>query len=110
MIEDKVVKGIDRETGKVIDVVRYILEEDGEQKQYTVPVKARDTGDLHYLVQRLAEVKEGETIVLEMKKRGIKNYVEVSSVDGTPIEPADDHVDDITDEDVEEKFEELSDD
>lgn len=109
LLEDKITKGVDRESGKVIEVVRYILEENGEQKQYTVPVKNRETGELHYLVQRLSEVNEGETIILEMKKRGIKNYVEVLAADGTPIEPSEeDHVDEITDEDVEDKFDEIT--
>lgn len=84
-ISDRIQKGKDRETGEVIDVVRYVVDEEGEEKQYIVPVKDRETGNLHYLVQRLAEVNEGDIITLEMKKRGMKNYIEVLSADGAPI-------------------------
>jgi len=87
LISDKIQKGKDKETGKVINVVKYIVEENGEQKQYIVPVKDRDSGELHYLVQRLAEVSEGQEIILEMKKQGIKNYIEITSADGSPIVP-----------------------
>lgn len=88
LVEDKIAKGIDRETGKAIEVVKYLVEENGQLMQYTVPVKNRETGELHYLVQRLSEVEEGQEIILEMKKRGIRNYVEVLSADGQPIEPS----------------------
>lgn len=85
MVADRIGKGVDRETGKVIDVVKYTVEEEGELKEYSVPVKARETGELHYLVQRLSEVSEGEEVILEMKKRGFKNYVDVLNLNGEPI-------------------------
>lgn len=109
MIEDKILKGKDRETGETIDIVKYIVEEVGELKQYVVPVKSRETGDLHYLVQRLSEVPEGQEIILEMKKRGPRNYVDVMNADGTSIEASEEHeeVDEITNEEVDEAFESL---
>ena len=85
LISDKIVKGIDRETGKVIDYVKYVFEENGEQKEYRTRLKHKETGELQYLVQNLANVNEGDTIVLEMKKMGAKNYVEVRNVDGSKI-------------------------
>lgn len=85
MVEDRVLNGKDKETGETIQVVKYIVEEGGELRQYIVPVKSRDTGDLHYLVQRLSEVEEGQEVILEMKKRGPKSYVEVLTADGHPI-------------------------
>lgn len=78
ILEDHVQRGKDHE-GKVIDIVRYIFEENGERRRYDVPVKNKE-GELHYLVQRFAEVGENEEIILEMKKRGVKNYVNVSVV------------------------------
>lgn len=81
IISDKTQMGKDNE-GKLIPIVRYIFEENGEQKRYDVPVKNKE-GELHYLVQRLAEVEEGQEIVLEMKKRGMKNYVSVTVVGHT---------------------------
>lgn len=79
MIADKLVKGNDPKTGKEVDYVRYLLEENGETKTYQTK-KLNDKGELSYLVQRLAEIKEGEEIILEMKKQGVKNYVEVSPI------------------------------
>lgn len=76
IIEDKIQKGKDSQTGAPIDIVRYIVEEDGVQKRYDVPVKDK-AGELHYLVQRLSELPEGQEIIMEMKKRGPKNYVSV---------------------------------
>ncbi len=81
VISDKTQNGKDHE-GKVVPIVRYIFEENGEQKRYDVPVKNKE-GELHYLVQRLAEVEEGQEIILEMKKKGMKNYVSVSVVGHT---------------------------
>lgn len=31
-------------------------------------------------MQRLAEINEGDEVILEMKKQGIKNYIEVTPV------------------------------
>ncbi len=81
MIGDKVVKGIDPKSGKEIDYVRYLLLENGETKTYQTK-KLNEKGELSYLVQRLAEINENEEVILEMKKQGIKNYVEVSPIVG----------------------------
>lgn len=90
MLGDKIVKGNDPKTGKEIDYVRYLMSENGETKTYQTK-KLNDKGELSYLVQRLAEVNEGEEVILEMKKQGIKNYVEVSSmVGGEKVEIEDD--------------------
>jgi hypothetical protein len=86
LIEDKIKKGKDND-GKIIDVVHYIVEEDGVKKFYEVPVKDK-TGNLHYLNQKLSEIPEGCEVILEMKKRGIKNYISVSLV-GEPMEVED---------------------
>jgi hypothetical protein len=32
---------------------------------------------LHYLVKRLAECREGQELILEYKRRGLKGYIEV---------------------------------
>lgn len=90
IIEDKIQKAKD-EQGNVIEVVKYILEENGEKKFYQVPVKNKQ-GELHYLVQRLSEIPEGQEIILKMKKRGVKNYISVAVV-GEPTEIEDDQED-----------------
>lgn len=82
MVADKIVKGNDPKTGKEIDYVRFLVEENGETKTYQTK-KLNDKGELSYLVQRLAEINEGQEVILEMKKQGIKNYIEVTPINGT---------------------------
>lgn len=79
LIADKEISGTD-ETGKPIPMVRFLLEENGEMKTYDVRKFKKNSEDIHYLVQRLAGYKEGTIIILEMKRKGIKNYVEVRMV------------------------------
>ena len=99
ILEDKIRKGKDQE-GKIIDVMHYVLEEDGVKKFYEVPVKDK-TGSLHYLVQRLSEIAEGQEIILEMKKRGIKNFISVAIVgEQLEIEDEDVQIGDHTDDDI----------
>lgn len=94
LIQDKIVKGKHPKTGKEIDFVRYLLEEKGETKTYQTK-KLNDDGELSYLVQRLAEIGEGEEVILEMKKQGIKNYIEVTPLKiGEHIEMEDDETED----------------
>ena len=76
VLEDKIVKGFDQESGKEIDYVKYILSENNEKKYYQTKLKDKE-GGLSYLVQRLAEINEGDEVILEMKRRGVRNYVEV---------------------------------
>ena len=85
MISDKIVQGLDRETGKVIEFMKYVVEEDGVEKEYRTRLKNKETGELNYLVQNLSQVEEGDTVILEMKKMGIKNYIEVRHPDGTLV-------------------------
>jgi len=94
MVADKLITAKDPKTGKDIEYVRYLLEENGEKKTYQTKKLNEKTGELSYLVQRLAEVNEGEEVILEMKKQGIKNYVEVSPIGGAQqveIEDDDEH-------------------
>jgi hypothetical protein len=107
LVKEFIRKGVDRETGKVIEVYKIVVEHEGVVKEYRMPIKARETGELHYLVQRLSKVDEGEEIIMEMKKQGPKNYIEVLRADGSPIEVEEEEVADSTDE---ESLEDLSDD
>ncbi len=85
MISDKIVPGLDRETGKVIEYVKYVVEEDGVEKEYRTRLKHKETGELQYLVQNLSQIEEGQEVIMEMKKAGLKNYVEVRHIDGSLI-------------------------
>jgi len=88
IIEDKLIKKLNTE-GVEEHFVRYIFEEDGERKQYDAHMKGKGSTDPHYLVQALAECEPGEELILEMKKAGVKNYIEVTRVKTGETERAD---------------------
>lgn len=89
ILKDKIDKGNDFKTGKEVEVVKYLVEENGEPKAFERK-KLNQNGELDYLVQRLAEIPEGAEIILEMKKKGIKNYVEVIQLGGVDSAEYDD--------------------
>ncbi len=102
LVEDRIVKGIDRDTGEEIFLMRYTLEEDGELRRYDTKLKDK-AGDPSYLIQRMAEFEPGDVVVMEMKKAGKQNYAEVTPVgEGSDDEPVEGH-----EEDVDRQFEEL---
>ena len=76
ILSDKLVKGTDFQTGQERPEVEYTFEENGERKTYNVSVKDKQ-GQLHYLIQRFAEIPEGTELILEVKRKGVKNYVDV---------------------------------
>lgn len=88
VIKDKLDKGTDI-NGKEREVIKYLVEENGEHKFYEVPKLGKD-GQLHYLVQRLAGIKEGAEIILKMEKRGIKNVITVTEIGNTDTVEYDD--------------------
>lgn len=95
IVEDKLVKKLNTE-GQEEFFVRYIFEEGGQRKQYDCHMKAKVGNDPHYLVQALAEVEPGEELILEMKKAGVKSYIEVTRLSTNSTEKVD--VDDDEDE------------
>lgn len=89
VLEDKIIKGKDMK-GREIEYVRYTLEEKGEKKIYDTKLK-NEQGELSYLVQRFAEIEEGQEARLEMKKRGMKNYISVDPIhNGNEVEIGED--------------------
>ncbi len=88
IIEDKMVKKLNTE-GIEEFFVRYIFDEDGERKQYDCHMKSKVGNDPHYLVQALAEVEPGEELILEMKKAGVKSYIEVTRLSTNSTEKVD---------------------
>lgn len=92
LLEDKIIQGMDRETGKKVEYVVYTVEHDGEKKQYRTRLKNKDTGELSYLVQRMGEIPEGTDVILECKRSGIQNYIEVTPVgDAIKVDEIDEH-------------------
>lgn len=79
LLQDKEAKDTDPMTGKEREVVSYLVEENGVKKSYKAAKLGKD-GQLHYLVQRLADVEEGEEIILEYKRKGIKGFISVSDI------------------------------
>jgi len=83
-ISDKIVKGHDYKTKEERDEVEYVFEEEGLKKRYRVPVKNKN-GELHYFVQRMAEAKAGEEIILEYKKKegSFEGYIDFKRAIGS---------------------------
>lgn len=81
LLEDKVIKRKNPETGETEHFVVYFVEENGEKFKYSVPLKGKD-GQIHYLIQRLGYLPEGTEVILEYKKRkdGEKGFIDVQEV------------------------------
>lgn len=82
LLDSKIIKGTDFSTGKEIYLIRLLLEENGEKKKYDFPMKDKK-GDIHYLIHRLADFKEGSEIVLEGKSQGGRSFTDVHPVNTT---------------------------
>lgn len=98
VIEDKIVKKPVREEGDDGFYVRYIFEENGEKKQYDTRMKQKGSTDPSYFVQAMANIEVGEEITLEMKKAGLKNYIEILKTSTGEVEHADTDEDEDDDE------------
>lgn len=83
--EPIVVVGKDFE-GKERKELKFIIKEDGEQKRWNVPILNK-LGEPNYLLERLLDVKVGDIRILEMMRRGPRNYIDVRKVDEEPQEP-----------------------
>lgn len=86
IIEEKIVRLPPKEEGDDGYYVRYIFEEDGEKKQYDTRMRVKGGQDPSYFVQAMAEIQPGEELLLEMKKAGVKNYVEITRMTGGETE------------------------
>lgn len=61
---------------KQVKAFKFVVEENGTLFKWLVPL-TNEEGEGHYLIERLQDVEVGEIVVLEMKKRGARNYVEI---------------------------------
>lgn len=66
--------------GKMVKAFKFLVEEDGVTYKWNVPIMNESGDEGHYLIDRLntMDVQVGDEITLEMKKRGPKNYIEVT--------------------------------
>jgi len=104
LIDDKVVMGSDYLTGAERHEVMLIVEEDGQKKKYCFPVKDKK-GGVHYLVQKFADIKPGEEVILEYKKCGAKGYIDVQKVEKNYVPEIDDIP--VIEDEEDEKYESL---
>lgn len=65
--------------GKPTKVFKFLVEEKGQLYKWFVPIYNKE-GEGHYLIERLQFVAVGEEIVVEMKKAGARNFIEVRPV------------------------------
>lgn len=63
--------------GVATKVFKLIVEENGQLYKWFVPLYNKDATEGHYLIERLQDVSIGETIAVEMKRAGARNYIEV---------------------------------
>jgi len=76
------------------DYVRYLFVESGEEKIYNVKKFGKD-GSLSYFIQHFAEIEPGNEVILEMKKSGAINYIDISNISaGKEVQVEDDDVED----------------
>ncbi len=93
IIEDKIVQKPAIEAGDDGYRMRYIVEENGEKKQYDTRLNKKGEKEPSYFVQAMAVIEPGEVITLEMKKAGIKNYIEIIRLSGGEVVKATDEDD-----------------
>lgn len=92
LLKDKEVMRKDVD-GKDTAYVRYLVEEHGEIKVYDTRKFSKDTGEISYLVQKLAEYPENSYVIMEAKKQGAKNYISVKPANTTEDIEVDDEED-----------------
>lgn len=73
--EPQVITGKDKR-GNPRKELKFFLEEDEKWYRWQIPI-LNDQNQPHYLFERLMDIHPGEVRVLEMKKRGANNYVDV---------------------------------
>lgn len=75
--------GKDAETGKPRQELKFMVEHEGRPHRWLVPMLSKnDPTQPHYLIERMSEmdVQVGDELILEMKRRGPQNYVEITKV------------------------------
>lgn len=89
--EPIVVMGKDQ-AGKPRKELKFKVQENDQQYYWRVPILNKE-GQPNYLFERLLDLKVGEERILEMKKVGIRSYIDVSKVGDEQV----DHDDEVED-------------
>jgi hypothetical protein len=88
VLEDKIIQKPAIEAGDDGYRMRYIVEEGGVKKQYDTRLNKKGEKEPSYFVQAMAVIEPGEEITFEMKKAGIKNYIEIVRLSGGEVAKA----------------------
>jgi len=68
ILRDEIGVNKDWNSGKEVNGLWFYFDENGKEVKYFVPFK-NDEGEVHYLLPRLGEYKEGDEIILEFGRR-----------------------------------------
>lgn len=93
LAEPTFIKGKDFK-GNEQEQMKFIVEEGMMKYAWIVPIKGKD-GQASYLIQHLMDIEVGDERILEMKRHGAQNHIEVRKVDAQPGSDLDDIADDI---------------
>lgn len=63
--------------GRPKKMLKFEVEHKGERYFWYIPLLNEEGDSVSYLMERMADVKVGDTLVLEMMKQGAKNYIDV---------------------------------
>ncbi len=85
--EPTIVTGKD-ERGKPRRELQFLIEESGIKYRWNVPVLSKE-GQPSYLIERLMNVKPGDSRILEMAKYAGRNYIDVRKENEASEEPDD---------------------
>lgn len=72
------VMGTNPETGKPRKEMKFLVEENGRTYKWIVPLLNKEETEPNYLIEHLMPFNVGDVITVEMKRRGIKNYIQVT--------------------------------
>jgi hypothetical protein len=65
---------------KEVAGIRYWFNENGQEKFYEVPLLDK-SGRAHYLLEKFAELNEGDKIVIEYVRKGDKGFINIAKAE-----------------------------
>lgn len=86
--EPTIVMGKDFE-GKPRKEMKFIVESEGVKYTWNVPILNKE-GQPNYLIERLMNIEVNDERTLEMKKKGIRNYIDIREEDEDNEPPMED--------------------
>jgi len=79
LLGDKACKVKNYKTQEVEYGIELLVEEDGEKKKYTFPMK-NEVGEIHYLVEKMSSFDIGDEVIMEYKRQpgaGARGMIDV---------------------------------